>query len=674
MQFVPVPAAVQAAHLPTPAPLQNTFVMLLATLQGATPRMDNSSGGLSSFRLTAGRTAFMPPNNQPMLFRPQQQQLQQAGAGLPGSSQQFGGTPLVTPPVSMPASGNIMQAAQASQQQQQFGVPANGGAPTLLAAIKAMQAAAAAQGKTLAPPNGQQQSQVPAQAMPAPVRQPSGLQALPARPQQQRRPAASQPSAPPASKDHQALLQQVQAALAKAQQQQQQQQKQQQQHTYKRAPPPPAAAAAGFSAELPAPASRAAAQGQEAAAGAGPQRPHVASDELLQLVQAQLQKQQQQQQRAPTGPTRQPSNAAVAAAAAPAAGQRPAAPGMDPIQQQLLQQVLAVVAANGSSNVHPAAGASGASAMQAMQQQPAAEGAHMESLTPGFGAGLTPQQQQLLQQILSATGIVASTGSGPAGAQPNSQAGGRTSCAAPAAVGLAAAAGFEAAGVAVGQPATAVVSHTVVTPCAGQQGASSKGPDMAALLQQLLRPASAPRPPNSSTPNPNTNKGVDQQVGTQQQPELQPEGLSTEVLTLLTMIAASAVYGAAESSASGRPLSAVVNSRVLSASKRFLSVLVSMNDSSSTDGEDALEAMAAAAAAGAPLGGGASDTHAAAAALCSLPEHRRGISGDGPVGGRPGWAVRGGEEHGEWYAPDEPLVGGSRRERHTAGSRARAGG
>jgi hypothetical protein len=138
-----------------------------------------------------------------------------------------------------------------------------------------------------------------------------------------------------------------------------------------------------------------------------------------------------------------------------------------------------------------------------------------------------------------------------------------------------------------------------------------------------------------------------------------------EILTLLTMIAASAVYGAAESTTAGRPLPASVNSRVLAASKRFLSVLVSMNDPNADDkSQDFMDldlgtkgdpVAAGAAAAGADAHGADADAEAAAAALCALPDSGGFDCSSSGLGGR-----QGSRDEGLFEAV-EPLV--SRRKR-----------
>jgi hypothetical protein len=123
----------------------------------------------------------------------------------------------------------------------------------------------------------------------------------------------------------------------------------------------------------------------------------------------------------------------------------------------------------------------------------------------------------------------------------------------------------------------------------------------------------------------------------QQQQEDDSEAITPEVLTLLTMLAASAVYSAAESDASGRPMHPAVNARVLAASKRFLSALVSCDDNASpldslaataAEPDAAAPAAAAARTSSIPQGGeglGTADAAAAdaAAALCALPDLRR---------------------------------------------------
>jgi len=126
----------------------------------------------------------------------------------------------------------------------------------------------------------------------------------------------------------------------------------------------------------------------------------------------------------------------------------------------------------------------------------------------------------------------------------------------------------------------------------------------------------------------------------QQQQQQEEEGFSQEVLTLLTMIAATAVYGAAESEASGKPLAPAFNPRVLTAAKRFLSALVSIDDHTVHEEDEEQqagpaahpsptpEAMAAAAAAAAAPATDEQLADAAAAAaamaLCSLPRESRG--------------------------------------------------
>jgi hypothetical protein len=101
-----------------------------------------------------------------------------------------------------------------------------------------------------------------------------------------------------------------------------------------------------------------------------------------------------------------------------------------------------------------------------------------------------------------------------------------------------------------------------------------------------------------------------QQQQQQQQAELEyddAEILSPKILTYLTVIAATAVYGAADSSAGGKPLPPAVNPRVLAASRQFLSALLPPGDTAAAAG-----------------GAGAAE---AAEALCSLPNRPHGLAG-----------------------------------------------
>jgi hypothetical protein len=268
-------------------------------------------------------------------------------------------------------------------------------------------------------------------------------------------------------------------------------------------------------------------------------------------------------------------------------------------------------------------------------------------LASGLGFCLTPQQQQLLQQMLSASVVAVASGSANAGGgtADTAEINGVAGASSRAGMGATPAA-------AAGAPQAALDVQGI-----GRKGAGP-GCDKSAGLSPEVQQAMQARPPR----HPHSSKGVDkkaQQVSQQQQ---QQGGLSMEILTLLTMIAASAVYGAAESTAAGRPLPASVNPRVLEASKRFLSVLVSMNDPSADDqavmvldlgtrGDVVFEA----AAAGADVHRDDAAAAAAAAALCALPGSKSFDRSSSGLCGR-----QGSENEGLFEAA-EPLV--SRRKR-----------
>lgn len=259
----------------------------------------------------------------------------------------------------------------------------------------------------------------------------------------------------------------------------------------------------------------------------------------------------------------------------------------------------------------------------------------------GPGAALSTEQQQLLKGMLSATAIAASAG----GADRGSSHGGWDAAAATDQGGLGRSRSREAGG---SQQGAAVLQQggelSTLQPHVSSSHAGQAGPQqqqqtpVAAQLEQLQQLLQA---------NMQQEQGPRQQQAHQQhqQQEDDAEEITPEVLTLLTMLAASAVYSAAESGASGRPMHPAVNARVLAASKRFLSALVSCDDNASPSDNLAATAAEPDAAAvttrtssgilqGEGLGTADAAAADAAAALCALPDLRGGIersSGSGTL-------------------------------------------
>lgn len=581
--------------------------------------------------------------------------------------------PLGPPPRMNPSAPGQQLPPQPPQPQQQQQQLSGASGPALMAAIQAMQAAAAAQGRpplgapTYSAPMGQPGMRPHAPVAPQPNMTHSAVPDYPARSrQQQQHPQHVPPQAcPPGSNEgHQELLQQLQAALSAPQGPASHAGGQQQQHHHQQQQQPQQQRAAGPSTN-----SQQQTMGQPAGGNTWQQHPRlsVSKDEALNaekqqaarmreqqmnrntqlLQQMQQQHSQHRRQRAPPPsmlPPPQQRQQQHAPHVLHPAGSSAGALGSIPAQQGSWGRqgmgagALARSSPSSNTSSHPevpgtaGAGAVGAGARVESPAEAAAAAA------AGPGAALSTQQQQLLKGMLSATAIAAGAG----GADRGSSHGGWDAAAATDQGGLGRSRSREAGG---SQQGAAVLQQGgELSTLQPHVSSSHAGPQqqqqtpVAAQLEQLQQLLQA---------NMQQEQGPQQQQAHQQhqQQEDDAEEITPEVLTLLTMLAASAVYSAAESGASGRPMHPAVNARVLAASKRFLSALVSCDDNASPSDNLAATAAEPDAAAvttrtssgilqGEGLGTADAAAADAAAALCALPDLRGGIersSGSGTL-------------------------------------------